>query len=265
MNDRVPADQRDRQDEARRRRQTTGGGGSVHAPDLGTFADLGVWLSAELRSNGWPPSEVARRAQAVGAKWACIDLAVNETGDYNLNVFVDLAAALDKAGVFLGGWGHNPDPVSVANRVHLAGAPFYIINREAPDQTDPGFLDRLRKLCARVELAVVAGPFDAFPNPELDPGGWEAETKPWLDLPMLVEAYTGENPQATPAAQAFQAKQRGFEKRACVVESNVGHGWTLDRIDPAEVRSVFGRAVSLYMLGTASDADLAKFARMATL
>ena len=240
----------------------------VSVPPLGTFAGPGVWLSPEIRSLGWTGAEIARRAAAVGAKWIALDAAVNETGDANLRAFPYVAHTCADVGIKVGLWADNPSAVSAAERVHRVSAPFYIMDAEAdtqvPDQDGVLYVDEMRRLCPDVELALTPFSWDVFPNPLLvGEDVWKQRTEPWTRLPCLIQCYVSENPPSTPEAQAVQASQRRFQAITCVLESNTEHGWSLDTIDEAEVRRYYGRAVSLYMLGSALDRDLQKFIRLA--
>src|SRR5574337_1029710 len=111
----VPPDQRDRRDAYRRKLRHEHP--TPPPPSLGTFAEPGVWLSAEIRSLGWSGQEIARRCAAVGAKWAALDIAVNDTGEANMAAFAEAQQACTNAGIVLGAWGDNPNALSVVNRV----------------------------------------------------------------------------------------------------------------------------------------------------
>jgi hypothetical protein len=234
------------------------------AQKLGTFARPGAWLSWEVLSLGYTAAQIAREAAQLNCGWVALDAAINPVGDRNLSVFPDVAAECRKVGIKAGLWGEIHSGVDAANRASAVKAPFHIVNREALFQTDPTFLRDFRGVYPSCELAVVAGPFDAFPHPDLDKGGWETHVRDegWLTLPMAVEAYVSENPNATPLRQAAEAHERGFQPVHAVVESNREHGWSLDAIPDSEI-AAFDGAISLYLLGTARDGDKARFARWA--
>ncbi len=225
-------------------------------PAHGPFTEPGLWLSWAIRSNGWTAVHIATLAVAEHARWIALDATIDD----NLAAFPAIRDACTAMGVTAGLWGTINSAAEAAWRCNDGGASFYVAQNEALGQVEPGFPRLFAAAAPRVELAQVVGPFDGLPHPALDPHGWEAWTKPWTGLPILLEAYVRENPGSTPLAMAAEAAHRGFSVRACVVEANKDHGWELDAYDPAELRRFYGRAVSLYLAESASAASLARFA-----
>jgi hypothetical protein len=219
---------------------------------IGIAGQPGGWVSWAIHSDGWPPSTFVERLQG-WAKWVTLDA----TLDVNLRRFRDVQQALEPHGIDASLWGMIFHAEEAIERCRFAGAKRYIAQDEGHGQVEPGFRRIWREQAADIELELVASPWEGLPHPHVDPAGWEAWTRPWLDVVVHCESYIGSNPAGgAPGLQAAEAAHRGFQRRAFVLETNYEYGFELAHYDRAEIRRVAGRAFSLYLLERASPADL---------